>query len=352
MSTESVPCSRFSPQSFKKDLCRDCFKSIASHSASATAAANFPEAESNRSRRAVRFTSTSAIQVREGCFFFQSHLCFQTEKENTSGDESRETGVRSGERRKSFVVGGTVRRELESMLMGARSLEKRPSFSRASDSENDEEKSEKTSPLIERKTATQAELIAPDVPSPVVEEREHRGETVIYAGISRCKSCDDTIESETQGSEPAEVWLTSGDQPLPSLPDGWIEYETDDGIPYYYELSSGNTQWERPTAESSPKTDEGAHNSIAPVDSNTAAFEQAHEYEEDTQVSVESAHDGIVSPAFAQEETGIAGCSTAPQAVSLHKTRSKIADSLANLGEFRDRLSKVGSFYFFLFGGG
>jgi len=32
------------------------------------------------------------------------------------------------------------------------------------------------------------------------------------------------------------------------LPEGWQEFKTDEGIPYYYQPSSGTTVWERPTA--------------------------------------------------------------------------------------------------------
>jgi hypothetical protein len=36
-------------------------------------------------------------------------------------------------------------------------------------------------------------------------------------------------------------------QSMGPLPEGWQEYKTDEGIPYYYQPSSGTTVWERPT---------------------------------------------------------------------------------------------------------
>jgi hypothetical protein len=36
-------------------------------------------------------------------------------------------------------------------------------------------------------------------------------------------------------------------QSMGPLPEGWQEFKTDEGIPYYYQASSGTTVWERPT---------------------------------------------------------------------------------------------------------
>ena len=36
------------------------------------------------------------------------------------------------------------------------------------------------------------------------------------------------------------------------LPEGWIEYFSDDGVPYYHHAASGVTQWDAPQASAPP----------------------------------------------------------------------------------------------------
>jgi len=50
------------------------------------------------------------------------------------------------------------------------------------------------------------------------------------------------------GPVPATAQLSSVRVVAAPLPEGWQEFKTDEGIPYYYQPSSGTTVWERPTA--------------------------------------------------------------------------------------------------------
>eukprot|EP00929_Paragymnodinium_shiwhaense_P008589 TRINITY_DN112548_c0_g1_i1.p1 TRINITY_DN112548_c0_g1~~TRINITY_DN112548_c0_g1_i1.p1 ORF type:complete len:412 (+),score=99.59 TRINITY_DN112548_c0_g1_i1:150-1385(+) len=52
------------------------------------------------------------------------------------------------------------------------------------------------------------------------------------------------------------LWGMQGWQPL--IPPLWVEYKTQDGVPYYYNSRTGLTQWEKPAELNAPKASEAA----------------------------------------------------------------------------------------------
>jgi hypothetical protein len=54
------------------------------------------------------------------------------------------------------------------------------------------------------------------------------------------------VTSPNMATRPASLSAVKV-QSMGPMPEGWQEYKTDEGIPYYYQASSGTTVWERPT---------------------------------------------------------------------------------------------------------
>ena len=76
---------------------------------------------------------------------------------------------------------------------------------------------------------------------------------------SSSSSAEETEELSIKMAAPQSTTSTNLES---SLPEGWIEHETEDGQPYYEHCASNTIQWEKPTTSSSSSTEETQELSI------------------------------------------------------------------------------------------